>query len=234
MASTLSPSVPPGPPPLHWVKPPQQARSQKTFERVLDAAEEVIAERGVAALTVSEVVRRAGSSVGAFYARFPDKDALLSTLHERSCAEALATAELALDPTRWESEDLASAVSEVVRFTAALCRERRGILLAFITMVASDATYAERRARLEARLGDLLHSFLLSRDGEVSHPNLRVAANTAIRMILGTLEYGAIIHRTSAEDSGPTDEQIASELSRAVLRYVGIPVSGGRPARDAG
>jgi AcrR family transcriptional regulator len=232
MASPLSPSVPPGPPPLHWVKPPQQARSQKTFERVLDAAEEVIAERGVAALTVSEVVRRAGSSVGAFYARFPDKDALLATLHERSCEEAVATAELALDPKRWESADLPSAVSEVVRFTAALCRERRGILLAFITMAATDATYAERRARLEARLSDLLHAFLLSREGEVTHPDLRVAADTAIRMILGTLEYGAMIHRTTTEDAGPSDERISTELSLAVLRYVGSAVSGGRATRD--
>src|SRR6185436_14033987 len=120
--------------PLHWVKPPQQARSQKTLERLLDAAEELIAERGVASVTVSEVVRRAGSSVGAFYARFPDKDALLATLHERSCAEALATAELALDPKRWESADLASAVLEIVKFACALYRQRRGIAIAFIEL----------------------------------------------------------------------------------------------------
>src|SRR5206468_8661548 len=99
--------------PLHWVKPPQQARSQKTLERLLDAAEELIAEHGVASVTVSEVVRRAESSVGAFYARFPDKDALLATLHERSCVEALATAELALDSKRWESSDLATAIHEM-------------------------------------------------------------------------------------------------------------------------
>src|ERR1041384_7034894 len=139
--------------PLHWVKPPQQARSQKTLERMLDAAEELIAERGVGSVTVSEVVRRAGSSVGAFYARFPDKDALLATLHERSCAEALATADLALDPKRWQSADLASAIFELVKFAGVLYRERRGIVVAFIELAASDPLFAERRATLEAETG---------------------------------------------------------------------------------
>src|SRR5512138_2072181 len=136
--------------PLHWVKPPQQARSQKTLERLLDAAEELIAERGVSSVTVSEVVRRAGSSVGAFYARFPDKDALLATLHERTCVEALATAELALDPTRWNHAELGRVVLELVKFVESTCRERMGLLLAFVSMAANEASYAERRAKLES------------------------------------------------------------------------------------
>jgi hypothetical protein len=39
--------------PLEWVRPPQQQRSQQTFERILDAAESFIVENGVQALTVS-------------------------------------------------------------------------------------------------------------------------------------------------------------------------------------
>src|SRR5690349_3345247 len=131
--------------PLHWVKPPQQARSQKTLERLLDAAEELIAEGGVAALTVSEVVKRGGSSVGAFYARFPDKDALFATLHQRSCAEALATAELALDPARWQNSSVEAILSEVVEFTVRSCVERRHLLVAFIALSTGDRAYGERR-----------------------------------------------------------------------------------------
>jgi AcrR family transcriptional regulator len=215
--------------PLHWVKPPQQARSQKTLERLLDAAEELIAERGVASVTVSEVVRRAGSSVGAFYARFPDKDALLATLHERSCAEALATAELALDPARWESVDLATAVLEIVKFAGVLYRERRGIVIAFIELSAGDPSFAERRALLETETGARLLAFLRLRESEVAHADLAVAAQVSIRMILSTLEYGAMIFRGEGRDaSGLSDEKIASELTRAVLGYLGAPVSAGR------
>jgi AcrR family transcriptional regulator len=215
--------------PLHWVKPPQQARSQKTLERLLDAAEEVIAERGVASVTVSEVVRRAESSVGAFYARFPDKDALLATLHERSCAEALATAELALDPKRWEAVDLASAVLEIVKFACTLYRERRGIAIAFIELEAADVSFAERRATLEVEAGSRLLEFLRARESEVAHADLKVAAQVSIRIILSTLEIGAMLSRGESSDvAGLSEERVAAELTRAVLGYLGAPVSSGR------
>lgn len=215
--------------PLHWVKPPQQARSQKTLERLLDAAEELIAERGVASVTVSEVVRRAGSSVGAFYARFPDKNALLATLHERSCAEALATSELALDPKRWESVDLAGAIFEIVKFTGILYRERRGIVVAFVELAAADGSFADRRAALEAQTASRLLEFLRSRESDIAHPDLKVAAHVLTRMILSTLEYGATVFRGGVGDAaGLTEERIAAELTRAALAYLGAPVSAGR------
>jgi AcrR family transcriptional regulator len=199
------------------------------LERLLDAAEELITERGVASVTVAEVVRRAESSVGAFYARFPDKDALLATLHERSCAEALATSELALDPKRWESADLASAVLEIVKFAVALYRERRGIVIAFVELAAADASFANRRAALEAETGWRLLEFLQARESEVAHADLQVAAQVSSRIILSTLECGAMIFRRDGVDAaGLSDERIATELTRAILGYLGAPVSSGR------
>lgn len=198
----------------------------------MDAAEELIAERGIGAVTVSDVVRRAGSSVGAFYARFPDKDALLATLHERSCAEALATSELALDPRRWESVDLGAAVFEIVKFAVTLYKERRGIVIAFIELAAGDPAFAERRAALETETGARLRAFLEARSDEIAHTDLKVAAQISIRIILSTLEYGAMIFRREAPDaSGLSDDKLASELTRAVLAYLGAPQSVGRPVR---
>ena len=62
---------------------PKQPRSERTQERLLRAAEKLILEKGLADASVPEIARRAGSSVGGFYARFPDKDALLRALEER-------------------------------------------------------------------------------------------------------------------------------------------------------
>src|SRR5947207_2998834 len=185
----MEPARTPTPAPLHWVKPPQQVRSQKTLARLLDAAEDVIREHGMAGLTVSEVVRRAGSSVGAFYARFADKEGLLATLHERSCGETLATAKLALDPARWESSDVVTMVEELVAFTAVQCEERIGLVLAFLTLAATEVSYARRRAKLEAEVGNLFGELLLARSDEVGHPDPRLAAQVAARMVLSTLEY---------------------------------------------
>ena len=57
---------------LAWVRAPQQARSQETLDRILDAAERLVSEKGFEDTTVADVVARAGSSVGAFYTRFRD------------------------------------------------------------------------------------------------------------------------------------------------------------------
>ena len=64
-------------------KPPRQRRSQRSLEKLLDAAEEQIRTEGFENLTVNNVVSRVGLSVGAFYARFPDKTALIHAVQER-------------------------------------------------------------------------------------------------------------------------------------------------------
>jgi DNA-binding transcriptional regulator YbjK len=62
---------------LRWVRPARQERSQRTLERLLDAAEAVIGEKGFADASVGNICTRAGVSVGTFYRRFRDKHALI-------------------------------------------------------------------------------------------------------------------------------------------------------------
>ncbi|MBK7977790.1 MAG: helix-turn-helix transcriptional regulator [Deltaproteobacteria bacterium] len=50
-----------------WTHPagrPKQARSQQTLARLLDAAEALISDRGIASVSVADVVEAARSSVG--------------------------------------------------------------------------------------------------------------------------------------------------------------------------
>ena len=91
-----------GSPHLEWVRPARQARSQETHQRLLDAAEELLAEKGFTEIPVAEVARRAGFSVGAIYARCRDKAGILRSIRERLWEEVCATGDAALDPARWE------------------------------------------------------------------------------------------------------------------------------------
>src|SRR5262245_3182386 len=132
-------------PVLRWVKPPRQARSQQTLDRILDAAEALVSEKGFDDTPVAEIARRAGSSVGAFYSRFADKDALLGALNERFLAEAVATADAALDPARWERASIDEIAAAVVRFLADIHREQRGLLRAFAKRLRVDPEFTTRR-----------------------------------------------------------------------------------------
>jgi AcrR family transcriptional regulator len=57
-----------------------QKRTLETRGRLIAAAEDIIAESGFEALRVEEVVLRAGTAKGTFFAHFRDKDALMDRI----------------------------------------------------------------------------------------------------------------------------------------------------------
>jgi len=65
---------------------PQQERSQKRYQAILDAAAEVFAERGVEAATMQEIAERADTSIGSVYRFFADKQALFQAVVDRVAA----------------------------------------------------------------------------------------------------------------------------------------------------
>lgn len=68
----------------------RQRRRLETIEEVLDVAVDVMAEQGVAGLSVGEVARRMGIRPPSLYVYFPSKHALYDALFERG-ARLLAT-----------------------------------------------------------------------------------------------------------------------------------------------
>jgi len=57
-----------------------QKRTLETRARLIAAAEEIIAESGFEALRIEEVVLRAGTAKGTFFAHFKDKDRLMDQI----------------------------------------------------------------------------------------------------------------------------------------------------------
>ena len=69
------------------VHPRKQQRSEQTLEAILDSAEALIAQKGYAATSVSEISRIAGVTIGALYGRFENKEAVLGGLFDRLCEQ---------------------------------------------------------------------------------------------------------------------------------------------------
>jgi AcrR family transcriptional regulator len=209
-------------PALRWVRAPQQDRSKRTLERLLDAAEQIIRTEGAAALTVPAVARAAQSSVGSFYARFPDKDALLRTLHERACEQTILTVEAALDPARWEGVPTAALVRTFVGFAVQLFAERRPMMLAFTTELGADAGFMERRARTAAAIARALEGLLLPRQREIHHPHPERAVEMSLRMVTGVLEQRNALEAGGSAEVAVRDDVLVEELTRAVLAYLDV------------
>jgi AcrR family transcriptional regulator len=59
------------------LEPPKTARGRATRERILAAASQLIAERGIAETSLDDVIERAGASKSQLYHYFEDRNALL-------------------------------------------------------------------------------------------------------------------------------------------------------------
>lgn len=208
---------------IRWIHPPRQGRSQETLDRLLDAAEELLATRGFDEITVPEIASRAKSSVGAFYARFKDKNGMLHALHQRTCDEAYEAMQRGLDPADWEGLGVAEVIRVFVASLVELHRERPGILLAVLDRARVDVEIRSRHEALRRFIARCLTDLLLARRDEIRHPDLGVACDFAIRQIYAVTRteiYG--LGGFFGGDRLP-EERVVNELTRSVLAYLGVP-----------
>ena len=210
-----------GAPELEWVRPPRQARSQETLDRILDAAEALVAEKGFEDSPVSEIVLRAGSSVGAFYARFHDKEGLLHALYERYYEEAVATADAALAPARWEGARVAELIPAVIHFLVSIFRERRGLMRAFVVRNHTHPEFQARQQRLSHHVIARLCLLVLARRGEIAHPDPERATRFGLMLVFSALESLILFGEMRSSLLSLSDDDLANELARSTLAYLG-------------
>lgn len=186
--------------------------------RILDATEALLTQRRFEDISVGEIVRRSRSSVGAFYARFPDKDALLGCLYERFRQEQAALTDAMFDPTRWQGKPLEAVLSYAIPFLVQLHRERQGLLRAFAARACSDERFRQVWKQARDHAARRLKELVADRREEVGHPDPELAVEAGLSMVLCTVELKLQL----GEIDGPEMDVLARELIRALVAYAGI------------
>ena len=150
------------------VKPTQQARSQQTRERLLDAVVACIADRGYAATTTADVLERAGVSRGAMLHHFPTRATLMAAALEQLLQLRLEAARRVLEQVdgplgidegidlAWSLHDSAVFVAHVEMWVAARTDPD----------LAAKVTEVDRRFTEETRLLYLEHLSALRPDAD--------------------------------------------------------------------
>lgn len=202
------------------INKPQQARSQRSMTRMLDAAEALLEEKSWSELTIQDVVSRAGTSVGSFYGRFKDKDGLLHALDERFFVIMIEMIEAAVAQPDWESMTLAATLTRLAQLTVELHSQKRGLLRTLILQarLVNDPRFREREARLNSHIPSLLALVLAHRD-EIRH----AAPETAVQFGLLQMFYTAremLLWPHLAESMPYQDEALVQALARAYLGYL--------------
>ena len=207
---------------LQTVAGPKQARSERTLQRLLDAAQLLIEEKGHAAVSIPEIARRAHSSVGGFYARFRDKNELLRALEERHFIELWQRLEALADARRWENVPTAQIVEAAVDELVTVTRERRRLIAAFLVSAIQDPVIREGGLRFRRRVEERIRALLLPRRAEMHHPDPALAIDVAIQTAFAVMNQHILIGSAASDGRPISDDDLRRELTRMVLRYVGI------------
>jgi AcrR family transcriptional regulator len=209
--------------------PAQQARSRATLERLLEAAEELIRERGLEGATVEGIAAQAGVSVGIVYRRFPHKDGLIRAVYERFFERREAINAQSLARERWVGCSALEVVrSFVAGAVAGAARERRAIR----ALSRFAAEHGDRSFRVTARrLNAATHRRLCERIVEAVPParRARVAARVGLAVDVMLLALrGYLIADGPPSGVNPNREALVSDLTALVARYLEIEDSGRR------
>ena len=200
--------------------PPQQTRSQETLDRILDAAEAVLETKAFSEATLAEIMERAGVTVGAFYRRFPDKDALLHLLDERLFAELYARADAVLLPGQWETAPLADVIQALTREAVALYRRRRGLLRSLFLRARTDPVIAESARQLNRHVLGRLDALLGGRTPEMRHPDPRRAIALGYMVLIGGLRETILFGEVWPSPNAAESADLAAEMARVYLAYL--------------
>jgi AcrR family transcriptional regulator len=209
-------------PELESVARPKQARSEQTLQRILDAAEGLIEEKGLADASIPEIVRRAGSSVGGFYARFRDKDELLRALEERFFVQLSERLERLLEPARSARARLGDLVRPFVEELVRVTHRRAPLIAAFIHRAIHDPALREGSLRFRRSVTTRLSGFLLARRGEIHHPEPEVAIDLAVQLAFGLMIQRVVFGEIRAGGRHLSDTKLVDELVHGVLGYLGV------------
>src|SRR3954469_4925276 len=169
-----------------FFRPPQQLRSRETLDRILDAAEQVMESKAFGEATLAEIMERAGVTVGAFYRRFRDKDALLHHLDERFFAELHRRADDVLDPARWSGAGAGVILSEFVGQAVEVYSTRRGLLRSLFLRARTDAVLQQSAMKFNEVFIAKLRTVILPK-GEIVHPDPSRAVELGFMMLVGAL-----------------------------------------------
>lgn len=201
-----------------WMNLPRQDRGQQTAERILAATEQLMARRPFREISVAEIVRKAKASHSSFYARFPDKDALLGLIYERHNAAQSEMIDELLAVDRWRHTPLAKTIRETFPIIVESYRQSQGLVRAFLDLASSD----ERFRRTWAETGDYVvvrvKEIILARRFEVEHSDPSSAIDYLLDFVFANIAYDILTHEIDA----PKMEAKVEQLIQMMLRFMGI------------
>lgn len=219
------PQDPPGSPegrPGHGARSPRQARSQRTHDRIVRAAGELLESRPFDEISVADIARAAGTSVGGFYARFPSKDALLHGFDDAFADSLIQEAEHVLDPARWEGVPVREIVAAYISMAVTGFRRHRSVLrqVALHSRISRDDAFRDRVRRVNRQLHDRFRALLHDRADALDHTDPTRAIDLGLIAVSAAMRESILFDETRPDFATFDDDELVAELTDMYCAYL--------------
>lgn len=166
---------------------PQQGRSKASLERMLSAAEAVMAERGNDDFTLSDVAKRGKVSIGSIYCRFESKDDLIHAVQQRVLDQVDEQLLAAVSQARQSADGLRALIRALVESVSEALRRYADAMRPFMLRANSDPVVASVGKRSYASASAAVQAALLEYRFEIRHQDQAHAADAVFRIFYASL-----------------------------------------------
>jgi len=201
-----------------------QDRSERTRDRLLEAAEALLQEKGLEGATVPKIARRAGVAVGSVYRRFPDKDAMLRAVHQRYFDRSRRANLESLAAVRLASTSAHGVIATLVQGLVRNYHQQKRLLAALVQFAEDhpDAAFRRHAEAVRVETFDAIAKLLIAHKKQIHHPHPEQALEFSLKVV------GAALKEFVLKDRQATaPDRLAAELTELVTAYMRIePVTG--------
>jgi AcrR family transcriptional regulator len=202
--------------PRPQARPRRRTRADSS-QAIINSGLQVLEERNWESLTIAEVARRAGVSVGGVYNRFADKEALTFALHEAFVAGLVEESSTWAAPP---SPSLADCVHGLVRTHCELMSAHEPLMAVFMHRTSVDARLAPAASAATQAIGRRFIERVLAHRAEIQRADPALAAGICFEMVHDVVARRIARGGTFESDVELSWERITEELSRVCVAYL--------------
>jgi len=184
-----------------------------------DAALRRLASKDYERISIAELARGAGCSVGAFYNRFRDKDTFLQMVIVSAFQTLTEDAQRDLDPTQWRHASKAKMVGGIVRHIANQMSQGKaaGVTRAALKLGMTNPHALEPFLNYRASVADCAVALLVPK---LSFDDAARSVRIAVQMVFG------IVTDATLQNAGPLragGRRMTNSLTTLMASYLNLP-----------
>lgn len=193
-------------------KRPKQARSQATFDAIVEAGARVLVREGYDRASTNRIAEVAGVSIGSLYEFFPNKDAVFTEVRRQLNERMLAFVSRAME------EAIELPVRQAVARTVELIVRAHSVdpkLHQALKEQVPDEALADQSRMIRRRLGELGMAFVRRHRAELRPRDLEFAVFVAVQATESLTVEASRFQKRALRDG-----TAAREITDLVTRYL--------------